>query len=127
MFDSKGTPKSVKYKLDKLAYYLFTGVFPTDKQKVLHKNLDESDNSAVNLAVVPRSTYNKIKEAVKNLDYGIRIINHPTDQLAHLLCWYDAGVERSKVVEDIVVAKRLKTVLQLKYSKFLTKYCIFES
>lgn len=127
VFDSQGTPKSVKYKLDKLAYYLHTGEFPSDKYKVLHKNLDETDNRAINLSLVTRGVYNKIKEAVRNLDYGVRITNHPTDQLAHVLYWYEGGTERLKVVGDIVVAKRLKTKLQLKYSKFLTKYCIFDN
>lgn len=127
MFDSQGTPKSVKYKLDKLAYYLWTGTFPSENSKILHKNLDETDNRAINLLEVPRTVYNKIKEAEKNLDYGIRIANHPTDQLSHVLYWYENGAEKMKVVEDIVVAKRLKTKLQLKYSKFLTKYCIFEN
>lgn len=119
-------PKSVKYKLDKLAYFLWTGIFPSENSKILHKNLDDNDNRASNLVEVSRGTYNKIKEAEKNLDYGIRIGNHPTDQLSHILYWYENGAERFKVVGDIVVAKRLKTKLQLKYSKFLTKYCIFD-
>ena len=126
VFDSKGNPKSVKYKLDKLAYFLWTGDFPNESSKILHRNLSDTDNRALNLLVVSRSTYNKIKEAEKNLDYGIRIINHPTDQLSHHLCWYENGAEKVKVVEDIVVAKRLKTKLQLRYSKFLTRYCIFD-
>ena len=126
VFDSQGVPKSVKYKLDKLAYFLWTGIFPSESSKILHKNLDDNDNRAINLLEVSRGTYNKIKEAEKNLDYGIRIGNHPTDQLSHILYWYENGAERFKVVGDIVVAKRLKTKLQLKYSKFLTKYCIFD-
>lgn len=126
VFDSQGVPKSVKYKLDKLAYFLWTGIFPSESSKILHKNLDDNDNRAINLLEVSRGTYNKIKEAEKNLDYGIRIGNHPTDKLSHVLYWYENGAERFKVVGDIVVAKRLKTKLQLKYSKFLTKYCIFD-
>ena len=127
VFDSQGTPKSVKYKLDKLAYFLWTQKFPSDKGRILHRNLDENDNRAINLIEVSRSVYNKIKEASKNLDYGIRIVNHPTDQMSHILYWYEGGQERLRVVEDIVVAKRLKTRLQLKYSKFLSKYCIFDT
>ena len=126
VFDSQGTPKSVKYKLDKLAYFLWTQKFPSDKGRILHRNLDENDNRAINLIEVSRSVYNKINEAVRNLDYGIRLVNHPTDQLSYILLWFEGGVERSRVVQDIVVAKRLKTRLQLRFSKFLTKYCIFE-
>ena len=127
VYDSQGVPKSVKYKLDKLAYYLWTGVFPSENSKILHRNLDETDNRSTNLLEVPRVVYNKIKEAEKNLNYGIRITNHPTDQLSHMLYWYENGIEKFKVVEDIVVARRLKTKLQLKFSKLLTKYCIFEN
>lgn len=126
MFDSQSQPKSVKYKLDKLAFYFLTGEFPSENQKVLHKNLDTTDNRAINLAVVSRGVFNKINEAVRNLDSGIRLVSHPTDQLSYILLWYEGGVERSRVVQDIVVAKRLKTRLQLRFSKFLTKYCIFE-
>lgn len=127
VFDSQGTPKSVKYKLDKLAYFLWTGSFPGENSKILHRNLDETDNKALNILEVSRSTYNKIKEAQKNLDHGIKISNHPTDQLSHVLTWYENGVEKSRVIQDIVVAKRLKTKLLLEYSKFLTKYCIFDN
>ena len=126
VFDSQSQPKSVKYKLDKLAFYFLTGEFPSENQKVLHKNLDTTDNRATNLAVVSRGVFNKINEAVRNLDYGIRLVSHPTDQLSYILLWFEGGIERSRVVQDIVVAKRLKTRLQLRFSKFLTKYCIFE-
>ena len=126
VFDSQSKPKSVKYKLDKLAFYFLTGSFPSESQKILHKNLDESDNRATNLAVVSRGVFNKINEAVKNLDYGIKLVNHPTDQLSYIVLWYESGVERSRVIQDVVIAKRMKTRLQLKFSKFLTKYCIFE-
>ena len=117
----------MKYKLDKLAYYLWTGTFPGENSKILHRNLDEDDNRALNILEISRSTYNKIREAQKNLEYGIRIYNHPTDQLSHILAWYEDGAEKTKVVQDIIVAKRLKTKLLLKYSKFLTKYCIFDN
>ena len=127
VFDSNGSPKSVKYKLDKLAYYLWTQEFPSENCRILHRNLDDCDNRAVNLLEVSRGVYNKIKEASKNLDHGIRIINHPTDQMSHILLWYEGGQEKERVIEDIVVAKRLKTRLQLRYSKFLTKYCMFDS
>ena len=66
VFDSQGVPKSVKYKLDKLAYFLWTGIFPSENSKILHKNLDDNDNRATNLLEVSRGTYNKIKEAEKN-------------------------------------------------------------
>ena len=127
VFDNKSQSNSKKYKLHKLAYFLWTGAFPSEKNKILHRNLNDNDNRAINLLEINRTTYNKIKEAEKNLDYGIRIGNHPTDQLSHMLYWYENGTERFKVVEDIVVAKRLKTKLLLKSSKFISKYCIFDN
>lgn len=126
VFDRSAKPKSKKYKLERIAFFLAYGIFPSDTQKVLHKNLDSKDNRLKNLTLVSRSVFKQIKEADKNISGGIRMVPHSSDQFAYVLSWYEAGAERSKTIQDIVVAKRELLKLQLKYSKILTKYCNFD-
>ncbi len=126
VFDKKAKIRRVKYKLERIAYFLAFGVAPREDQRVLHKNLDVSDNSIKNLALVSRSVYRQIKEAERNLQGGIRIIPHSIDMFCYVLLWYDKSIERSKILSDIGIARRQQVKLQLKYSKILTKYCVFD-
>lgn len=118
--------KRMKLKLDKLCYFLGTGIMPGKDHKILHKNLDEEDCSLRNLVLVHSSDFRRVKEAVKNLEGGIKLQQHPVDKLAHKVTWYEGGIQRSKVIHDIVPARRFETRLKLKFSKILTSYCIFD-
>ena len=127
IFDSKAKPKTRKYKLERIAFYLAFSIFPREDQRVLHKNLDSEDNRIQNLALVSRSVFRQIKEAHRNLTGGIHLTPHATDQFAYILRWYEGGVEKAKTIQDIVIARRQQLKLQLKYSKILTKYCVFDN
>lgn len=127
IFDSKAKPKTRKYKLERIAYYLAFSIVPREDQKVLHKNLDPEDNRIQNLSLVSRSVFRQIKEAHRNLDGGIHLVPHATDQFSYILKWYEGGVEKSKIIQDIVIARRQQLKLQLKYSKILTKFCVFDN
>lgn len=126
IFDNQADIKSKKYKLEKIAYYLAFGVYPKDEQKVLHKNLNPNDNRLNNLVLVSRVVFLKIKEAHKNISGGIRIVPHPTDMFCYFVYWYSKGSEVSKMFDDIGFARVHSTKLQLKYSKILTNYCLFD-
>lgn len=125
LFDS-AEKKSTKLKLDKIAYALAFGTFPKDDKRVLHRNLNQNDNRLNNLVLVSRNTYLQIKEAHKNLTTGIRLVAHSTDQFSYIVHWFEDGSERTKILQDIVPARELQLKLQLKYSKILTKYCVFD-
>ena len=126
IFDKNATPKSKRFKLDRLAYALAYKVFPRSDQIVLQRNLDTLDNRQQNLSIVSRETYRKITEAHRNLSGGIALIPHDLDQFAYTLRWYEGGVEKKKIVYDVVIARRQELKLKLKYSKILTKYCLFD-
>lgn len=127
VFDRDAKKPSTKYKLERVAYFLAHATFPREDQKVLHKNLDTQDNRAKNLLLVSRSVFRQIKEAERNLEGAIKIIAHPVDMFSYILLWFDKGVERSRIFGDIGVARRYQVKLQLKYSKILTKYCLFDN
>lgn len=126
VFDRTAKTKIKKYKLERLAFFLAFGNFPREDQRVLHKNLDTEDNRITNLSLVSRSVFKQIKEARKNLIGGIKIVPHVTDQFSYVLHWFEDGSEKTKTIQDIVVARKQLLRLQLKYSKILTKYCIFD-
>lgn len=127
IFDRLSNPKIRKYKLERIAYYLAFGTFPREDQRVLHKNLDTEDNRRQNLTLVSRSVFKQIKEAHRNLSGGIHLVPHAVDQFSYILKWFEGGIEKSKIIQDIVVARRQQLKLQLKYSKILTKYCLFDN
>lgn len=127
VFDNEAKKPSTKYKLERVAYFLAHATFPREDQKVLHKNLDTQDNRAKNLLLVSRSVFRQIREAERNLEGAIKIIPHPVDMFSYILLWFDKGVERSRIFGDIGIARRYQVKLQLKYSKILTKYCMFDS
>lgn len=127
IFDSKAKPKTRKYKLERIAFYLAFSFFPREDQRVLHKNLDPEDNRIQNLALVSRTVFRHIKEAHRNLTGGIHLVPHATDQFAYILKWFEDGTERSRIIQDIVIARRQQLKLQLKYSKILTKFCVFDN
>ena len=107
----------------KLCYSLLFNVNLEKEHKVIHKNLDETDFSAVNLIMVSQEQFKEIKEAWKNLQGIIRLTVHPKDMYSYKLHWYEGGIERTQVIHDIVVAKKLEKKLLLRFSKTLTKYC----
>ena len=118
--------KSIKMKLDKIAYALAFGVLPKDEKRILHRNLRQEDNKLKNLVLVSREVFLLIKEAHKNLTTGIRLVQHATDQFSYVVHWFENGIEKTKILQDTVPARTLHLQLQLKYSKILTKYCVFD-
>lgn len=121
-----GIKKKYKLKLDRVAYALAFGISPREDRRILHKNLDTNDNSLSNIILVTRTVFLSVKEAHRNLTQAIKITNHPTDQFNYVVHWIEKNRDKQKVVHDITAARRFMLGLQLKYSKILTKYCVFD-
>lgn len=119
-------PASKKFKMDKLIWLIISSKSLEKDERILHKNLDKNDNRLVNLSIVTREEYLEIYNANRNLDGGIRYVQHPNDQYCFRVYWFEGSSEKSKVVQDVVTAKRLEQKLRFKYMKILTKYCLFE-
>lgn len=117
---------SAKIKYDKLAYMLAYRKVIKDNQRVLHKNLDQEDCSLQNLVLVSREVFLKVKEAHRNLETGIKMVAHKNDQFSYVVQWYESGKPRKKLVRDVVSAQKMMLRLRLKYSKILTRYCVFD-
>lgn len=115
--------KRKKFKLSKLCYSLFHNIDLSKEAKIIHKDLNTSNFKISNLLLLSNSQYKELKEATKNIQGGIRLVVHPTDVYSYRLFWFQDGVEKSKVIQDVVVAKKLEKRLLLRSSKILTKYC----
>lgn len=94
--------------------------------RVLHRNLDSTDNRLVNLLAVTRNTHRKLLEARRNLSGHLRLVPHPDDQYALLVLYLRDGIERREVAHDLMFARKRLLVLQLKFAKLLSKYCLFD-
>ena len=124
-FDSE-LSRNVKLKVERICYSMAFGKAPRKDRKVLHRNMQPEDNRLANLVEVSRLTYLSVKEAYDNLSHGIRIMQHPEDKFCSIVIWSEQGQQKKKLAYDSVVADKIKVKLQLKFSKILTKYCIFE-
>lgn len=118
--------RPIKIKANRLACLLAFGKAVRKDQRILHLNLLETDCRLRNLRVVPRKTYLIIQEARLNLDSRLRLVPHPSDQFSYFLCWKQDGRDKRELILDIVIAKQRLQKLQLKYSKILSKYCLFD-
>jgi hypothetical protein len=118
--------KKYKLKANKIAWELsYNEEIPQDKV-VIHKNLDFDDYRLQNLMLVTRVIHNAIKEAQRNLSGALRLVPHATDAFSYILMWRQDGKDKTRVVQDIVVARKLYAKLQLKYAKILSKWCVFD-
>jgi hypothetical protein len=124
LFYRQGT--KFKIKANKVALELGTARLLDDNKVVLHKNLDVNDYRLQNLCAVTRTVYKKVKEAHRNLNGALKLVPHPTDAFSYVVQWKEDNKQMQQVVQDIVVAKRLFTKLQLRFAKLLSKYCVFD-
>ena len=118
--------KNYRFKYDKLCIALLHNDFPSSDLKVLHRDMDDNNFKANNLKLVSRETYKQISEAYRNLNGGIRYDHHPTDKLMYQVQWFDGYTLKKRSIADLGLVKRCIVGLQLKYSKILTRYCVFD-
>lgn len=124
LFYRQGT--KFKIKANKVALELGTSKVLDVNKVVLHKNLDVNDYRLQNLCAVTRTVYKKVKEAHRNLNGALKLVPHPTDAFSYVVQWKEDNKQMQQVVQDVVVAKRLFTKLQLRFAKLLSKYCVFD-
>lgn len=118
--------KRIKLKANKAAIALVQDIIVQKDKVVLHKNLDENDYRYCNLRLISKKVHNTIKEAYRNLNGYLKLQPHHKDMFSYILIWKESGKDKILVVQDVVVAKRMLTKLQLKYAKILNRYCVFD-
>jgi hypothetical protein len=114
----------LKIKADRLAWFIATGKQPSRHQIIFHRNMDDLDNSLHNLVLLQKKEYQQLVEAMKNISGDLRMIPHSTDMFSYVLIFKHNGRSHREVVQDITVARRKFTRLQLKFVKVISRYTI---
>ena len=120
------TRKVTKMKADLVAWVLFYDELPIAGARILHRNMQESDSRINNLILVSSEEYKQVQEAYLNLTEDIQLLLHPKDKFSYVVQYRENGVLKKKVIKDSEVAKKFVLKLKLKYSKILTRCCIFD-
>jgi hypothetical protein len=115
-----------KQKANKIAYELGTKTDIPDDKVVLHKNLDKTDFRLINLCLVTHDVFNKISEAHRNITSELKLVPHKTDQFSYVVHWVENNQRKTRLIHDIVPAKKLFLKLQLKFAKILGKYLVLD-
>lgn len=118
--------KKFKMKASTVAWELANNTRLDDNSRVLHRNLNLRDFRRVNLMKLDRKVYNKVQEAVRNLDGHLRLVPHHEDQYSYVILYQENYMEKKEVVHDIIAARSRLIRLQLRFAKLLNKYCIFD-
>jgi hypothetical protein len=118
--------RKVKFKMNRLCWTLGNNKKLRKNQRVLHKNLNTDDNRLINISAVSLAVFAKINEAARNLRGELKITPHVSDKWDWLVIYFENKIKRSERFSDIVFAQRRLLVLQLKFAKVLTRWCIFE-
>lgn len=120
------TRKRKRIKFSRICWELGNAKTLPDDHRILHKNLDETDFRLNNLVALPRQTYNKVQEALRNLRYHLKMQPHPHDQYSYIITYQLDNATVREIKHDIIAARLLYTKLQLKFAKTLNKYCLFD-
>jgi len=118
--------KSYRFKYEKLCVALLNGKYLEPNERVLFKNMQKDDFRAINLKVVTKEEYLLVKEAYRNLTSGIRYDHHHKDKLQYVVQYYEDGTLKHQIIADLGKVKNVIRELRVKYSKIITKYCIFD-
>jgi hypothetical protein len=115
---------SLKIKADRLIWFITSGKQPTRNQTVFHKNLDELDNSLINLVLINKKEHLQLVEAMKNISGDLKLVPHITDMFSFVLCYKYQGRVVKEVVQDLSIARRKFNKIQLKCIKLISKYTV---
>lgn len=86
------------------------------------KNLDDCCLAATNIGAVDKETYKELREAVSNIKEHLKMKAHPNVPHYVVVQWKENKVLKSKVIHDVVSAKKFYRELLVKYTKILGKY-----
>jgi hypothetical protein len=126
MLFEPNTKHAQKFKLTKLCYSLETGIDCKKEDRVIQKDLNEDNYKFDNLRLMSKEEYAVYKNAFRNINGGICLKIYPLDVYSYKLYWYEDGKQCSRIVGDIVTARREEIKMKLKYTKILSRFCVSE-
>lgn len=113
-----------KIKLDKLAWMLLHGAELEKDRRILHKNLNDSDNSAKNLVALDKKDCFMVYEALNNLETYLKVQLHPTDQYKYVVSYRHFCVDRRETFDSIEAARERQEEIKKKLVLFVNKFIV---
>lgn len=121
--------EKLKMKYDKLCFILFNRTIDKDWKMpdnyfIHHKDFDESNCKGSNLMLVNHETKKKINEAFENLNGALKLVPHKSDAFSYVLEYKHEGRLKKEVIQDLHIARKKLTKLQLRCIKELNPYIV---
>lgn len=120
-FYCKVKRKVVRKKALFLAYESLHGPIPED-HLVFQKDLDETNYKGSNLMCLHKDEVRDIKDALYNVQGGIKLVPHPNNAYAYVLIYKEKGRKQQISTQEITKALRLKRKIIHKCQKYLNSY-----
>lgn len=118
------TRRKVKKKAEILAYEIMQGKPLSKYKKLYFKDLNPDNLKYWNIGCVSQKQYNTIKDAVYNINGGIKIVSHPTDAYVYFVYYKTKNRIKKKICHDIVSALKVKRIILITSNKVLSKYIV---
>lgn len=114
----------VKIKFNKFVFFVHTGVLPPEGTCIFHKDMQEDNFKFNNLVLITKEQNFRIIESLKNLKGALKIYPHKNDAFSYVVEYKDKGRLKKEVISDVQVARERFSRLQLKFTKFVSKFVI---
>lgn len=92
-------------------------------EKIIYIDLNQKNLNPRNLRAISREDWLILKEAILNINEGLRLVSHPLDQFKVVLEYRKGSRRCKRTFEDAEPAKKLLLQKQLEAFKIINKFC----
>lgn len=117
------TNKIVKKKASTLAWEIFNNTRLQKNLCVFARDMQESNLELVNIGVIPKEEYKKLRDSFWNL-HNLKIIPHKDVAYSFVVIFRRGGKSCRLVAQDIIHAQKIKKRILHKAMKILTRYIV---
>ena len=119
--------KSIKKKAITLAWELLNSKKLPSNSINYFKDLNPENYKGSNIGIISKANYKKLKDALYNLEHGVKLIPHKTDAFVYILKYKSDGKLLQTTFHDISTALKMKRRIIFKSSKTVTKWVVSDS
>jgi hypothetical protein len=116
--------KNIKLKAIRVAYEMFYNCKRPKGMIVYHKDMVEGNYRVENIGTIPVELWQDVKDALYNVQDGIKIKPHPSVAYSFVLSFRQNGRIVRRVKHDITQVLQYKRKILLKCSKLVSKYTV---
>lgn len=116
--------KSIKKKAITLAWELLNCKSLPNNSINYFKDLNPENYKGSNIGLISKVNYKKLKDALYNLEHGVKLIPHKSDMFVYILKFKSEGKLVQTTFHDISLALKMKRKVILRSSKIITKWVV---